>query len=454
MGQPHAIGVVGLGVILDAYLTTLADHPGVRIAAVADLDASRAATLADRLPGTRASTVEELLAADGIGTVLDLTTPGAHAEIALACIRAGKNHYGEKPLAATLDDASAVVQAAAAAGVGLGCAPDTVLGTGVQTARAVVDAGLIGRPTGAVATWVSPGHEAWHPNPDFYYLAGGGPLLDMGPYYLTSLVHLLGPVVAVTGTAGRLRGSRTIASGPRAGEVIPVEVATHVAGTLEHANGAISTVTVSFDAAGTRARPIEVFGEEGAVAVPDPNTFAGDVELLARGGTTWDLVAPRAGFVDASRGLGLLEMVGAAGLGAAPAEARASGAVGLHVMEIMSGLLEAASSGHRTTITTSPVRPDLVPLTPVETWRAPASAPTTRTPQTSRSRPRRRERRAGPRTTTATYRNCTLEHDLKEENHGPCPERPTSPDGDAAPRGGTHRRLGSRPGRMHRRRRR
>lgn|GEM_PF-193964 len=426
MGQPHAIGVVGLGVILDAYLTTLADHPGVRIAAVADLDASRAATLADRLPGTRASTVEELLAADGIGTVLDLTTPGAHAEIALACIRAGKNHYGEKPLAATLDDASAVVQAAAAAGVGLGCAPDTVLGTGVQTARAVVDAGLIGRPTGAVATWVSPGHEAWHPNPDFYYLAGGGPLLDMGPYYLTSLVHLLGPV----------------------------EVATHVAGTLEHANGAISTVTVSFDAAGTRARPIEVFGEEGAVAVPDPNTFAGDVELLARGGTTWDLVAPRAGFVDASRGLGLLEMVGAAGLGAAPAEARASGAVGLHVMEIMSGLLEAASSGHRTTITTSPVRPDLVPLTPVETWRAPASAPTTRTPQTSRSRPRRRERRAGPRTTTATYRNCTLEQDLKEENHGPCPERPTSPDGDAAPRGGTHRRLGSRPGRMHRRRRR
>src|SRR5665647_3372171 len=153
---------------------------------------------------------------------------------------------------------SAVVQAAAAAGVGLGCAPDTVLGTGVQTARAVVDAGLIGRPTGAVATWVSPGHEAWHPNPDFYYLAGGGPLLDMGPYYLTSLVHLLGPVVAVTGTAGRLRGSRTIASGPRAGEVIPVEVATHVAGTLEHANGAISTVTVSFDAAGTGAAPIEV----------------------------------------------------------------------------------------------------------------------------------------------------------------------------------------------------
>ena len=372
MGEPHGVGVVGLGVILDAYLTTLADHPGVRIAAVADRDPSRARAIADRLPGTRASSVADLLAADDIETVLDLTTPGAHAEIALACARSGKNHYGEKPLAATLADARAVAQAAGEAGVRLGCAPDTVLGTGVQTARAVVDAGLIGRPTAAVATWVSPGHEAWHPNPGFYYLAGGGPLLDMGPYYLTSLVHLLGPVVAVTGSVGRLRDSRTIASGPRAGQVIPVEVATHVAGTLEHGNGAISTVTVSFDAPGTRARPIEVYGEEGAVAVPDPNTFAGDVELLTRGGTSWDLVEPRAGFVDSSRGVGLLEMVGAAGLGMAPEEARASGAVGLHVMEIMSGLLEAASSGRRTVMTTSPDRPDLVPLTPVGTWRAPA----------------------------------------------------------------------------------
>ena len=369
MGEPHGIGVIGLGVILDAYLTTLADHPGVRIAAVADLDATRAAAVAGGLPGTRAMSVADLLAADDVATVLDLTTPGAHAEIALACAQHGKNHYGEKPLAATLDDARRVVEAAAGAGTGLGCAPDTVLGTGIQTARAVIGDGLIGTPTAAVATWVSPGHEAWHPNPDFYYLPGGGPLLDMGPYYLTSLVHLLGPVVAVTGSAGRLRDSRTIASGARAGEVIPVTVATHVAGTLEHAGGAISTVTVSFDAAGTRARPIEVYGDEGAVAVPDPNTFAGDVELLRRGSRSWDLVAPRAGFVDSSRGLGLLEMVGAVGLGAAPAQARANGDVGLHVMEIMTGLLEAASSGRRTPITSSPDRPELVPLTTRETWR-------------------------------------------------------------------------------------
>lgn len=369
MGEPHGVGVVGLGVILDAYLTTLAEHPGIRVAAVADLDASRAEAVAARLPGTRASTVDELLAADDVETVLDLTTPGAHAQVALACAASGVDHYGEKPLAATLGDATTVVEAAQRAGVRLGCAPDTVLGTGVQTARAVVDAGLVGRPTGAVATWVSPGHEAWHPNPDFYYLPGGGPLLDMGPYYLTSLVHLLGPVVAVTGSAGRVRDSRTIASGPRAGEVIPVEVATHVAGTLEHADGAISTVTVSFDAAGTRARPIEVYGTEGTVSVPDPNTFGGEVELLTRGGTAWETVPDRAGFVGSSRGVGLLEMVGAAGLGPAPDEARASGAVGLHVMEIMTGLLASATTGHRTTIVSAPARPALVPLTPRATWR-------------------------------------------------------------------------------------
>ena len=366
MGQPHGVGVVGLGVILDAYLTTLARHPGIRIAAVADLDASRAEAVAERLPGSRASTVDELLASDDVETVLDLTTPGAHAQVALACARSGKNHYGEKPLAATLADSTAVVDAAARAGVRLGCAPDTVLGTGVQTARAVVDAGLVGRP--AVATWVSAGHEAWHPHPDFYYLPGGGPLLDMGPYYLTSLVHLLGPVVSVTGSAGRMRDTRTIGSGPRAGEVIPVEVATHVAGTLEHAGGAISTVTVSFDAPATRARPIEVYGEEGSVSVPDPNTFGGDVELLTRGSTSWETVTPRAGFVDSSRGVGLLEMVGAAGLGDAPVQARASGAVGLHVMEIMTGLLDSASSGRRTPISSAPTRPDLVPLTDATTW--------------------------------------------------------------------------------------
>lgn len=391
MGEPHAVGIVGLGVILEAYLATLAPHPGVRIVAVADLDSERAERAAARLPHARACTPPELLAAPDVTTVLDLTTPGAHAEIALAAAAAGKHHVGEKPLAATLADSFAVVAAAERAGTLLGCAPDTVLGTGVQTARAVVDSGRIGRPTAAVATWVSPGHEAWHPHPDFYYRTGGGPLLDMGPYYLTTLVQLLGPVRAVTGSASRLRGTRVIGSGPRAGEVIPVEVDTHVAGTLEHVGGAISTITVSFDAVGSRARPIEVHGEDGSIAVPDPNTFGGTVELLARGDREWREVPPEAGFVDASRGIGLLDLVGATGPAGAPdlvgtagapgaAEPprpvghapRASGAVALHVMEAMTGLLTSAREGRRVELTTAPERPALVPLTPAAIWRSPS----------------------------------------------------------------------------------
>lgn len=368
MGEPHGVGIVGLGVILEAYLATLADHPRVRIVAVADLDPERVRTQAERL-GARGCTLAEMLDMPEVETVLDLTTPAAHAAVALACAAAGKHRLGEKPIAATLSQAFNVVEAAGAAGTMLGCAPDTVLGTGVQTARACVDGGRIGRPTSAVATWISPGHESWHPNPDFYYAAGGGPLLDMGPYYLTSLVHLLGPVRAVTGAASSLRGTRTIGSGPRAGQSVPVEVATHVAGTLEHVDGAISTITVSFDGFGSRARPIEVHGEDGSLVVPDPNGFGGTVEVLTRGDGEWREVPPSAGFVDGSRGVGLLEMVGAAGLPRqGDGSPRASGAIGLHVMDIMSGLLDSAREGSRVLMATCPQRPEIVPLTPFDVW--------------------------------------------------------------------------------------
>ncbi|WP_418275197.1 Gfo/Idh/MocA family protein [Isoptericola jiangsuensis] len=374
MGEPHGVGIVGLGVISGQYLTTLADHPGVRVAAVTDLDPGRAEQVAAGLPGARvAADLDDLLADDDVSTVLDLTTPGVHAAVALACAAAGKDRYGEKPLAADLDASRQVVAAAARAGTRVGCAPDTVLGTGVQTARAAVESGLVGTPTAATATWVSAGHEHWHPHPDFYYAVGGGPLLDMGPYYLTSLVHLLGPVAWVQGAASRSRDTRTIASGPRAGQAVPVDVATHVTGVLGHADGALSTVTVSFDAVASHARPLEVHGTQGSLVVPDPNRFAGDVELNRLGGDGWEVLPPGAGFVDAGRGIGLLEMVGAAGSpasgpGSRPAP-RASGDVGLHVMEVMSGLLASSESGHRVEVTTQPAVPPLVPLTPPGVWR-------------------------------------------------------------------------------------
>ncbi|WP_045301652.1 Gfo/Idh/MocA family protein [Microbacterium trichothecenolyticum] len=355
------IGVVGLGVISRQYLDTLLPASSVRIAAVADLDTARAAAVAEGIPGCRALTTAELLEDRSIRAVLNLTIPAAHAEVALAAIAHGKDVYGEKPLAATFADAARITAAAAAAGVRVGGAPDTVLGTGVQTARAAIDGGRIGRPVSASAMWVSAGHESWHPQPDFYYREGGGPLLDMGPYYVTSLVQLFGPVTAVSGAASRSRDERVIGSGPRAGESIPVEVDTHLTGILHHASGAISTVTMSFDGVRSTAAPIEVHGVDGSLLVPDPNNFAGDVQLHPRGGS-WETLEPSAGYADSGRGIGLLDLVAG--------ERRASGAMALHVLEIMTALAASAASGVRESLRSTVERPALVPLTPAEAWRS------------------------------------------------------------------------------------
>jgi predicted dehydrogenase len=360
VGSTHGVGIIGLGVISRQYLDTLVGSDRLDVVAVADLDAARAADVAGRIEGAAARTVDDLLADDAVDTVLNLTIPAAHADIALRAIAAGKHVYGEKPLALNLDEAHDVMTAAAAAGVRVSSAPDTVLGTGVQTARSLVDAGAIGRPVAASATWVSAGHERWHPAPDFYYLPGGGPLFDMGPYYLTSLVQLLGPVAAVTGSASRTRALRTIATGPRAGEQVPVEVDTHVTGILEHVDGAVSTIVTSFDGAGSAAPPIEIHGEAGSLRVPDPNFFDGDVLRRAAGSPDWEQVDVAAGYADAGRGVGLLD--------AAAGGDRASGDMGLHVLEIMAGVLRSAREHTRVTVSSRPPRPSLVPLTGRGEW--------------------------------------------------------------------------------------
>jgi predicted dehydrogenase len=359
-GAVTGVGIVGLGVISEQYLSTLLAAPAVRVVAVADLDADRATAVADRIPKCRALSSAQLFEDPDVDVVLNLTVPGAHAEVALAAIARGKAVYGEKPLAATFDEARAVMDAADAAGVRIGAAPDTVLGTGLQTARAAIDGGAIGSPTAAAAMWVSAGHEAWHPHPDFYYRVGGGPLLDMGPYYVTALVQLLGPVEAVSGAASRSRDERVIGSGPRAGESIPVEVDTHLTGILHHRSGAISTVTMSFDGVRSVASPIEVHGTEGSLVVPDPNGFAGEVRVHPRGGE-WSALEPSAGFEDSGRGVGLIDF--------ARGEARADGAIALHVLEVMTALATSASSGRRESLSTTVSRPPLVPLTAADVWR-------------------------------------------------------------------------------------
>jgi predicted dehydrogenase len=359
VGKPLKVGIVGCGAIIAQYLTNFRKLQDLELVAVADLDPARAQAVAEQYDGVRAVSVDELLAADDVELVLNLTIPAAHAEVALKAIAAGKSVYGEKPLAATTAEARTVLEAAREAGVIVGCAPDTVLGTGIQTARKAIDAGLIGAPISASATMVTPGHERWHPNPDFYYQPGGGPLLDMGPYYVTALVTLLGPVVSVTGAASHTRSERTIGSGPRQGEKVPVAIDSHVTGVLTHASGALSTLFMSFDAVKSKSPNIEIHGEHGSLVVPDPNHFDGDVQLFSLGADAWETLPVSAGYVDSGRGFGIAD------LAATPegAEPRAGGTLAFHVLEVMESVLESAHTGSSVRISSTVERPAGVELT-------------------------------------------------------------------------------------------
>ncbi|WP_439564588.1 Gfo/Idh/MocA family protein [Microcella sp.] len=359
MGKPLTVGIVGIGTISGQYLTTIDSLADVQLVAVSDLNAERAEAAAAERPGVVALSTEQLIARDDIDVVLNLTTPAEHVGVALAAIAAGRSVYGEKPLATNTADGRRILEAAAAGGVRVGCAPDTVLGTGIQTARKAIDDGMIGAPIAASATMVTPGHERWHPAPDFYYQPGGGPLFDMGPYYLSALITLLGPVAAVTGMASRMRSSRTIATGDRAGAVVPVDIDSHVTALLQHESGAISTLIVSFDAVGTRSANIEVHGETGTLAVPDPNFFTGDVDLLGLDESEWRTLAPSAGYVDGGRGIGLAD------LAATPhgMEARAGGDMAFHVLDVMESTLTAVAQRSTVEIGSTVTRPAAVPLT-------------------------------------------------------------------------------------------
>ncbi|WP_420180645.1 Gfo/Idh/MocA family protein [Paenarthrobacter sp. TA1.8] len=359
MGKPLNVGVIGCGAIIAQYLANFRRLDSINLVAVADLDPARAQAVADSYEGVRALTVDDLLAADDVDLVLNLTIPAAHADIALRAIAAGKSVYGEKPLAATTAEAREVLDAAAAAGVVVGCAPDTVLGTGIQTARKAIDDGLIGAPISATATMATPGHERWHPNPDFYYQPGGGPLLDMGPYYVSALVTLLGPVVSVVGAASHTRSERTIESGPREGQKVPVDIDSHVTGVLVHASGALSTLFMSFDAVKTKSPNIEIHGETGSLIVPDPNYFDGDVQLFALGAEDWETLPVSAGYVDSGRGFGIAD------LATTPAEQepRAGGQLAFHALEVMESVLESAKSGQSVAIKSTASRPAVVELT-------------------------------------------------------------------------------------------
>jgi predicted dehydrogenase len=358
VGGQLTIGVVGCGKISGAYLETLGRLENVGVVAAADLDPARAAQVQAAYPEVTARGIDELLSDSEIDLVLNLTVPAAHAEVAKAALRSGKHVYGEKPLAATVTAAGEMLALAAAGGLRIGCAPDTVLGIGTQTARHAVDSGLIGTPVAATAVMANAGPEGWHPDPDFYFQPGGGPLLDMGPYYLSALVHLLGPVARVSGGARRSRASRTIGSGPRAGTVFPVDVDTHVTGVLEHESGALSTLVMSFDVHKSRMPLIEVHGTDASLSVPDPNRFDGTVEIWRPVEREWQPIPTSAGYVNAGRGYGVADLATALRAGVPH---RASAELALHVLDIMESTLTAAHTHTAVDVRSRCERPELVP---------------------------------------------------------------------------------------------
>ena len=280
MGSPQVadgrwrVGLIGAGVVSSQYLESLQRLDDLELVAVADLDASRAAAVASEY-GVRAQSVDEVIGADDIDVILNLTVPAAHVDISARSLDAGKHVYVEKPFSLTVPEGQQLLDLAQGKGLRIGCAPDTVLGTGVQTARQLIDDGRIGTAVGASANWSSPGHERWHTAPEFYYQPGGGPLFDMGPYYISALVTLLGPIERVTASARRSARDRTIATGPRAGAGITVEVDTHVTAIAEHVNGAVSTLMVSFEVWGSRLPRIEVYGTEGTGLRSGPEPVRG-----------------------------------------------------------------------------------------------------------------------------------------------------------------------------------
>jgi predicted dehydrogenase len=355
--EPVRIGIVGCGNISGIYLQNLARLPETQIVAVADLDEGRARKVAEA-HGIRALSPEALLAGDDVELVLNLTVPKAHFGVAQVAVRNGKHVYSEKPISVELSDARRLLREADDAGVLVGCAPDTVLGAGIQTCRKLIDDGAIGEPVAGNAFMLCRGHESWHPSPEFYYEVGGGPMLDMGPYYVHAYLTLIGGVRRVTGMAKALFKERTITSQPKHGRQIVVETPTHITGTMEFDNGAIAHLTTSFDVFPNPLPSITIYGSEGTLIVPDPNTFGGEV-WLRRGTSDYEQVPLTHPHGENARGLGVIDMARAIREGRT--DHRASGAMALHALEVMGAFTRSSEVGRHIEIESRIQRPKAMP---------------------------------------------------------------------------------------------
>ena len=353
------VGIVGCGKISGIYLKNMQTvFANLHVTAVTDLlpDRAKAAAEANKVPV--ACTIEEFFRRDDVEIVVNLTIPKAHAEVAERAVQAGKCVYNEKPLTVSREDGRKLLALAAEKGLRVGGAPDTFLGGGLQTCRKLIDDGAIGEPVAATAFMTCHGHEGWHPDPEFYYKAGGGPMFDMGPYYLTALVSLMGPVRRVTGSARVTFPTRTITSQPKRGQVIKVDVPTHVAGVLDFASGAVGTIITSFDVWAANLPRIEIYGTTGSLSVPDPNTFGGPIRLRKAGEKEWTEVPLTHGYAENSRGLGVADMAAAV---AANRPHRANDKLTYHVLDLMHAFHDASNEGRHVSPQSTCQRPAAMP---------------------------------------------------------------------------------------------
>jgi predicted dehydrogenase len=364
------IGIIGCGNISHSYLKGAARSNLVRVKSVADLQVEAAKGKAAEY-GVQAVTVDQLLADPDIQIVINLTVPLAHAPISLQVVEAAKHVYSEKPLVTRRAEAEALILAARAKSVRVGCAPDTFMGAGHQACRRAIDTGRIGQPIAGTAFFATHGMEHWHPNPEFFFKRGGGPVLDIGPYYVTQLVNLLGPVRRVAAQATMGSATRTVGNGLLKNSIIQVEVPTTVNGVLSFASGASVTLTTSWDVWKHRRVPFEIYGSEGSMLVPDPNFFGGEPMLTKRDGDWMPLDISAHPFGEPNRTtsdgakvadyriIGLLDMA-AAVRDSRPH--RASGELAMHVLEVLSAFEQSSTEGRHVMIETSCQRPEPVPL--------------------------------------------------------------------------------------------
>lgn len=355
MIDPVKVGIIGCGVISDTYIRNCSRFPEVRIVGLADIDVSRAQAKALGYAIPFWGSVSELLAQPEVEIIVNLTVPSAHLEVSLTALHAGKSVYSEKPVAVTREEGKILVDEAASRGLRLACAPDTFLGSGLRTCRKLIDDGEIGHVVGATAFRLNHGMEHWHANPAFFYQPGAGPLFDIGPYYLTALVSMLGPVAKVAGVVATGTKVRQITSGPAKGGSIEVGTPTHVSSLLTFRSGAVASTINSFDVWESDLPRIEIYGTQGTLSVPDPNSYGGPVRIRTASDTTWREIPLLPEFAENLRGAGLLDLALAL---RENRPHRASAEMAFHVLDVMQSVLESAERAEFVEVGSTCERPE------------------------------------------------------------------------------------------------